>query len=41
MKGISGPGRDEILQRQLSHFHRVDKELAMEIARGLGFNFKP
>ncbi len=41
MKGISGPKRDEILQRQLSHFHKVDKELAREIAKGIGFNFKP
>ncbi|MBN1599134.1 MAG: catalase [Bacteroidales bacterium] len=41
MSGITGPKRDEIIQRQLNHFYKADKELAEKIARGLGFNFKP
>lgn len=41
MSGISGPKRDEIIQRQLNHFYKVDKELATEIAKGLNFTFKP
>lgn len=41
MSGISGPKRDEIIKRQLNHFYKVDKELALEIAKGLKFNFKP
>lgn len=27
MSGIEGPKRDEIIQRQLSHFHKVDKDM--------------
>lgn len=41
MAGIEGPKRDEIIQRQLGHFYKVDKELATEIAQKLNFNFKP
>jgi catalase len=41
MSGISGPKRNEIISRQLNHFYKVDKELALEIAKGLKFNFKP
>ena len=41
MSGISGKKRNEIIQRQLSHFHKADKELAQKIAEGLKFNFKP
>jgi len=40
MSGISGPKRDEIIERQLNHFYKVDKELAAEIAKGLNFKFK-
>ncbi|MFW5663390.1 MAG: catalase, partial [Bacteroidota bacterium] len=40
MKGIDGPKRDEIIERQLAHFYKVDEELAMKIAEGLNFNFK-
>jgi len=40
MGGISGSKRDEIIQRQLSHFYKVDKELAISVAKGLSFNFK-
>jgi catalase len=41
MSGISGEKRDEIIQRQLNHFYKADKELAEKIAKGLNFNFKP
>ncbi len=41
MSGITGPKRDEIISRQLNHFHKADKELAMKVAEGLGFSFKP
>lgn len=41
MSGISGPKRDEILNRQLGHFYKVDKGMALAIAKGLKFNFKP
>jgi catalase len=40
MIGIDGSKRDEIIQRQLTHFYKADKELAMKIAEGLNFNFK-
>ena len=40
MSGISGSKRDEIIQRQLSHFFKADKELALSIAKGLNFKFK-
>ena len=41
MSGINGPKRDEIIQRQLAHFYKVDNELAMSIAQGLDYKFKP
>jgi catalase len=41
MSGIKGPKKDEIIQRQLGHFYKADKELAMDLAKGLKFNFKP
>ncbi|NOY96328.1 MAG: catalase [Chlorobi bacterium] len=41
MSGISGARRNEIIQRQLNHFYKADKELAGKIAEGLNFNFKP
>lgn len=41
MSGISGPKRDEIIQRQLAHFYKVDKELAVNVANGLNVRFTP
>lgn len=41
MSGIAGVKRDEIIQRQLSHFYKADKDLALSIAKQLNFNFKP
>jgi hypothetical protein len=35
MSGINGPKRDEITGRQLGHFFRTDKELAIRVAKGL------
>ncbi len=40
MSGIAGDKKDEIVQRQLSHFYKADKELAMEVAKGLNFNYQ-
>lgn len=36
MKGISGPKRSTIINRQLCHWFRVDEKLGMEVAIGLG-----
>jgi catalase len=36
MSGISGPKKDEIINRQLCHFFRADIGLGMSIAQGLG-----
>lgn len=36
MKGIDGPKKGEIINRQLCHFFRADISLGMAIARGLG-----
>ncbi|MBN1415693.1 MAG: catalase [Bacteroidales bacterium] len=41
MSGITGPKRDEILKRQLSHFYKADKELALQVATGLKYHYKP
>ena len=38
MKGISGPKKDEIINRQLCHFFRADIGLGMAIAQGLGLD---
>jgi catalase len=38
MKGISGPKKDEIVNRQLCHFFRADIGLGMAIAQGLGLD---
>ena len=38
MKGISGPKKDEIINRQLCHFFRANIELGMKIAMGLQVN---
>ena len=39
MSGIAGKKRNEIIERQLMHFHKVDKELAQKVAKGLKFKF--
>ena len=36
MKGIDGPKKDEIINRQLCHFFRADPELGQGVAQGLG-----
>lgn len=36
MSGISGPKKDEIINRQLCHFFRADIGLGMSVAQGLG-----
>lgn len=36
MSGISGPKKDEIINRQLCHFFRADEELGSRVAEGLG-----
>jgi catalase len=41
MSGIAGEKRDEIIQKQLSHFNKADNELALKVAEGLNFNYKP
>ena len=38
MKDISGPKREEIINRQLCHFFRANIELGMKIAAGLKIN---
>lgn len=40
MKDVSGPKKNEILTRQLDHFHKVDKKLALAIAKGIGFKYE-
>lgn len=36
MSGITGPKRDEIINRQLCHFFRANVQLGMAVAEGLG-----
>jgi len=36
MKGITGEKKDEIINRQLSHFFRADLQLGNAVAKGLG-----
>jgi catalase len=38
MKGISGPKKEQIINRQLCHFFRTSISLGMAIASGLGIN---
>jgi len=38
MKGISGPKKDQIINRQLCHFFRADVNLGMGVAKGLDVN---
>lgn len=39
LKGVSGPKKKEILMRQLDHFYKADKELALLVAKGLGVKY--
>lgn len=39
LKGVTGPKKKEILMRQLGHFYKADKELAMLVAKGLGIKY--
>jgi len=36
MSGISGPKKDEIINRQLCHWFRASRKLGMGVAKGLG-----
>jgi catalase len=38
MKGISGPEKENIINRQLCHWFRVDELLGTEVAKGLQVN---
>jgi len=38
MKGIDGPKKGEIINRQLCHFFRADIGMGMAIAQALGVN---
>ncbi len=38
MKGITGPKREEIINRQLCHFFRANIELGMKVASQLNIN---
>jgi catalase len=40
MKGISGPKKEEIINRQLCHWCRADMNLGMGIVAGLGLNME-
>lgn len=40
MSGISGDKKDEIINRQLCHFFRIDEKLGGAIAKGLGVDVK-
>jgi catalase len=35
MSGISGPKKDQIINRQICHFFRADEKLGMAVAKGL------
>lgn len=41
MSCIEGAKREEIIQRQLSHFYKADQQLALNIAQKLDVKFKP
>lgn len=40
MKGISGLRKDDIINLQLLHFSQADKQLGLEVAKGLGLKLK-
>lgn len=40
MKGISGPKKEEIINRQLCHWFRVNANLGSAVAKGLGVNIE-
>jgi catalase len=39
-KGVAGPKKKKIITRQLDHFYKADKELALMVAKGLGIKYK-
>jgi len=39
LKEVTGPKKKEIILRQLNLFYAVDKELAQQVAKGLGIQF--
>jgi catalase len=41
MSGITGPKREEIINRQICHFSRADSALGTAIAKGLGVKVDP
>jgi catalase len=41
MSGITGPKREEIINRQICHFSRADSALGTVIAKGLGVKVDP
>jgi catalase len=41
MRGITGPKRDEIINRQLCHFFRANVKLGIGVAMGLGVQVDP
>jgi catalase len=40
LKGVTGPKKKEIITRQLNHFYKADKALALDVAKRLGIKFK-
>jgi catalase len=40
LKDVSGPKKKEIIMRQLGHFHKADKDLALRVAKGLGIKYE-
>jgi catalase len=40
LKGVAGPKKKEIILRQLDHFYKADKELALKVAKGLEIKYK-
>lgn len=39
LKGVKGSKKKEIIMRQLGHFHKADKELAVLVAKGLSVKY--
>ncbi|MCX6259558.1 MAG: catalase [Bacteroidia bacterium] len=40
LKGVTGPKKKEIILRQLDHFYKADKELALTVAKDIGIKYK-
>jgi catalase len=36
LKGLTGPGKKEIILNQLDNFYKADKKLSMKVAKGTG-----